>query len=123
MRKRLFITIFCACLLAFQLQGQQETRDWEIGTLTDVKSQDGGTATLPVAGATVVVPIYKWAYTVETETMIYVFVRRSPKPLNLTINGKIAFALDKSQKAYLIDGDDRQFHVSVVRKVAKNAAP
>jgi len=120
MTHRLFIAILAVCLLACGLEGKEKNRNWQSGTLTQVQSNDEGAAALPVAGVLVVVPLHEWAYMVETDSMVYVFGRRSPRSLNLTINGKVKFAIDKNGKAFLIDDTGKEFQVSLIRKIAKN---
>jgi hypothetical protein len=120
MPKRFFISLLALFLVACQLQSKEKKRDWQMGTLTRVESNDEGAAALPVAGVVVVVPIHEWTYVVETDSMVYVFGRKSPRSLNVTVNGKVKFAIDKNAKGYLIDDDGKEFQVSVTRKIAKS---
>ena len=120
MTRKSFISLLAFFLLACQLQGKEKNRDWQAGTLTRVESNDEGTAALPVAGAVVVLPIHEWTYLVETDSMVYAFGRKSPRSLNVTVNGRVKFAIDKNARAYLIDDDGKEFQVSVIRKIAKN---
>lgn len=85
MKNRSLIVFLAACVLACPLQAQQKSHAWQAGMLTNVQTNDEGTVTMPVSGMTVVVPICKWAYTIETNEMVYVFGRRSLKPLNVIV--------------------------------------
>lgn len=120
MKNRSLIVFLAACVLACPLQAQQNSSHaWQAGMLTDVEPNDEGAVTMPVSGMTVVVPIRKWTYTVETNEMVYVFGRRSLKPLNVIVNRKLKFALESNMKATVLDDQGKEFHVSVIRKIAK----
>lgn len=125
MKTRMWLSFaFLLCLLGSRLQAQQdEELNWQEGVITHVESSEWGTVTVPASGTVVVVRLLKWCYTVETDKMVYVLGRRSSKPLDVTVKGKVKFAIDKNFKVQLVDDRGKTFQLSVTRKIAKNAEP
>lgn len=114
---------FLLCLLGSRVQAQQDELNWQEGVITHLESSDWGTVTVPASGTVVVVRLLVWCYTVETGKMVYVLERRSSKPLDVTVKGKVKFTIDKNSKAQLVDDRGKVFRLSVARKIAKNEEP
>lgn len=114
---------FLLCLLGSRVQAQQDELNWQEGVIAHVESSDWGAVTVPASGTVVVVRLLVWCYTVETDKMVYVLERRSSKPLDITVKGRVKFAIDKNSKAQLVDDRGKVFQLSVTRKIAKNAEP
>ena len=110
-------------LLGSRVQAQQGDLNWQEGVITHVESSDWGTVTVPASGTVVVVRLLVWCYTVETDKMVYKLERRSSKPLDVTVKGKVRFAIDKNSKAQLADDRGKVFQLSVTRKIANNPEP
>ncbi len=96
---------------------------WQTGKLTHIESRSAGSVALPVGGMLVAAPIHEWVYVVEAGSMVYQFERKSPAPLNVTINGNVKFAVEKSGKAFLRDDTGKKFAVVTLRKTATNQKP
>ncbi len=94
---------------------------WQTGRLVGIQASVADPAApgaLPglVAGSGI------WTYIVETETMTYVFSEPSEIPRTLTINSRVKFSLGPKGDAFLLDEKGKKFHVSVLKKAAKQPA-
>jgi hypothetical protein len=83
--------------------------------------REGNAVAVPINGAIVTVRIKSWVSVLETETTVYETQWRSPKPLSLTVNGPVKFAVEKGNVLFLIDEDGEEQKLGIVRTTAKAA--
>lgn len=104
-------------LLAASLtaQGKDKDREWKDAVFVGTVSGSGGAAAMPIGGMIVAVPLTRTFYIVKMDHVTY-SLRTSSRP-NLTVNGKIKFALD-GHNAHILDEDNKDRKFSIVEKVA-----
>jgi hypothetical protein len=96
-------------------------RSWQTAKLLSAELSEGDAVAVPINGAIVTGRIKSWVYVLETETTVYETQWRSPKPLSLTVNGFVKFAVEKGNVLFLIDEDGKERKLGIVRKTAKSA--
>lgn len=117
---KLAVLLIASLLVANPLSAKEKQRDWQTGKLISAESMDAGTIAVPIAGVVVAKDLRAWVYTIETDSMTYELVWRFGAPLNLTVNSTIKFAIEKKNKAFVIDDEGKERQLSVYRKTAKN---
>lgn len=116
---------FLLVLLLFltPLLAKEKKREWQVGKLISAETKDAGVVGLPIAGIVVVKNIQWWVYVIETDSLTYELLWRSTKPLNVTVEGRIKFAVAKNGKLFVVDDGGKERKLSVLRKKAKRADP
>jgi len=102
-------------LLASSLTALGKDWDWKDAVFVGTVSANGGAAAMPIGGMIVAVPLTRTFYIVKMDHVTY-SLRTSSRP-NLTVNGKIKFALD-GHNAHILDEDNKDRKFSIVEKVA-----
>jgi hypothetical protein len=121
MRTLARITAIC-CFFAFAISlVDAKDRAWQTAKLVSAELKEGSAVAVPINDAIVAGRIKSWVYVLETETTVYEAQWRSPKPLSLTINGPVKFAIEKGNVLFLIDEDGKERKLGVIRKTAKAA--
>jgi hypothetical protein len=119
---KLFVGLL-AVLTVISTQANSKDRDWKTGTLTDIQSQTGTWMEGKHPRNSEII-----SYQIETSEMIYVAKQISvqvirlapdPKPLGLTINGPVKFAIEKSD-FYLQDENGKEHKLILEKKIAKH---
>jgi hypothetical protein len=112
-------TAIC-CLFAFATSPiDAKDRLWQTAKLVSAELKEGGAVAVPINGAIVAGTIKSWVYVLETDTTVYEAQWRSPKPLSLTVNGPVKFAVEKGNVLFLIDEDGKEQKLGIMRKTAK----
>lgn len=122
MQKRIPLTMVCIFLILTPLLAKEKQRAWQTGKLVFAEEKEGGAVAMPINGAIVAGRIKSWLYTIETETTIYELHWKSAKPINLTVNGPVKFAIEKNNTAFLIDEDGKERKLGLLRKTARQAS-
>lgn len=99
-------------------------REWKDATVTAIESRanDNGAAVLPINGALYGVRLRSttmW-YTLDTPEIRYVLgqvLTGRKRPLNITLYGKVKFAIEGSN-AHVLDDGGKDVKIAVVRKIA-----
>ncbi len=113
--------ICCFFAIATSLRSDAKDRSWQTAKLLSAELREGNAVAVPINGAIVAGRIKSWVYVLETETTVYEAQWRSPKPLSLTVNGRVKIALEKGNVLFLIDEDSKERKLGVIRKTAKVA--
>lgn len=104
--KTIFVVLI-ALVLVVPAQ-KKDKREWQEGTLTDITAKRDAWGHI--------------AYTIDTGEMVYTaghfHFRGSDKPLPLTINTKVKFAIEK-EKFYLVDDEGKEHKLKLEKKALK----
>ena len=95
-------------------------RNWQDATFLGVNSQNRGTATLPMGGGTVTLPVTSNNWWFHTETVDYCLYFRphfGGHFPNLTINGSVSIAVEGNH-VYVRDDSGKEWKGSIITKVA-----
>jgi hypothetical protein len=116
----LFLGIFSAVSVA-------KDRAWKTGTLVNAETQSG-TRTLGIPPTIVTGPIIKTLrndvtfYTIDDGKYVWVVSRHmtkaEDKPLNVTVNAPVKFAIEK-KNCYLLDDQGEEHKLTLERKILK----
>ncbi len=99
-----------------EVLAKEKVRQWQTGKLMDVTSRDASR----LANGTSIVILY-WTYTVDDGKYVWKLQRdtnRRDRPLDITINADVQFAIEK-QDAYLKDDHGDEHKLSVQSKAMK----
>lgn len=115
-------------LLALTVLANTKNLDWKTGTLIDVHSQSGSRTTgvmTPQSGGVVASKNYEVVfYEIDAGEMTYtakdIVYGKNPKPLNLTVNGPVKFAIQNGN-IYLQDEDGHEHKLVLEKKTLKTA--
>ena len=122
------LTLIAASALA---NDKNEKKEWQAGKLVSIEEGTPQEVGYVIRNQGSVVGGYSecrnWAYTVETDTMTYVFFAHTgawcadhPRPF--TVGNQVKFLLEPKSKARLLDEEGKEFKASVVKKTAKHSA-
>lgn len=118
MRRWFVFSMAILILLCSSALAKEKKRAWQTGKLVNFESADAGRVVVPVAGLIVAKDIKGWVYLVMTDSMEYQFGIRSSKPLNLTVNRNVKFAIEKDN-VFLIDDEGKEVRLGVFKKTAR----
>jgi hypothetical protein len=108
---------------------KNDKRVWQIGKLVNVEEAASQKDGYVIGNQGSILGGYSecrnWAYTVETESVTYVFLAHTgawcadhPRPL--TVGKQVKFSLAAKSKVLLIDEDGKEFTGTLVKKVMAN---
>jgi hypothetical protein len=120
MRSRWPILVLLLLACAGAARARPPDRDWQTSKLLSVEE---GPVT-HVAGPGFYSECQEWLYTVETETLTYVFSAHTGTwcvghPHPFTVGAQVKFALAGKGKAYLVDEDGTEFKARLVKKTQR----
>ena len=121
MRTLTGIAAICCFFAIAASSSDAKDRSWQTAKLLSAELREGNAVAVPINGAIVTGRIESWVYVLETETTVYETQWRSPKPLSLTVNGPVKFAVEKGNVLFLIDEDGKERKLGIIRKTAKAA--
>jgi len=98
-------------------------RDWKDAKVSNITSDSGGSAVIPVNGMLFGVPITRVYYWIETEDTTYILGPAISKhqSLNVTLYGKTKIAID-GRNAHILDDEGKDKKLPISQKIARSPA-
>lgn len=124
------VTVLVVQLSSFATSAESQ-RTWQEGTCRDVTTDSrvvsfyssGSAVGNTVSGSTVPISVVHAYYVIETADMIYIGSHRLrwrwSKPIDLTINRPVRFAIEK-RNMYLQDDEGKEHKLDLVKRIARD---
>jgi len=120
MRTLTGIAAICCFFAIAASSSDAKDRSWQTAKLLSAELREGNAVAVPIMARLLLEGLSR-GYVLETETTVYETQWRSPKPLSLTVNGPVKFAVEKGNVLFLIDEDGKERKLGIIRKTAKAA--
>lgn len=105
-------------MLTIESVSAANQRQWQDGVWGDPTRASAGALAVPFMGGAVAVPIVETTYIVETPRYRYFGSWRKTKPVPMTVNAPVQFAIEKD-KLYVIGEDSKEYELKLTKKVLK----
>jgi hypothetical protein len=140
--RKLSIPLFSLLLVCTVANAADKTRDWQTGTVLDSNrsryfagtignantngtvNDNGNYNGNTSASETAIYRVYQ-NFVIEGDQFVYLAQEhikwRWSKPADLTVNGKVKFAVEK-RKLYVIDDEGKEHEMEIVKKTLRSPA-
>jgi hypothetical protein len=114
------ITAIIVLVILCALTVPAKDREWKDAKVTNITSDEGGTAAIPVGTTLYNVRIVKTFYWIQTDDTTYVIgpVLSKHQSLDVTLYGKTKIAVD-GRNAHIIDDAGRDRKLPIAEKIAR----